>query len=276
MLIKIHDKIIDLSTPIVMGIINITPDSFFSDSRHSTSTKILNSIEKILHEGGKIIDIGGYSSRPSAKEVSTEEEISRLSFALDVILKGFPEAIISIDTFRSEVARKLVKDYNVAIINDISGGTLDENMFSTIAELKVAYILMHMRGTPSTMQTLTDYENVVADVFTFLEKRLKELRNLGVNDVILDPGFGFAKTLDQNYKLLKEMSFFSELDAPLLAGVSRKSMIYNLLDIKPAEALNGTTAVNMLALLNGASILRVHDVKEAVECVKIFEQYYKV
>lgn len=272
-LIKLNNRIVDLSIPIVMGIINITPDSFFESSRHSTPTKILNSVEKILNDGGKIIDLGGYSSRPSAESVSSEEEIKRLSFALEVILKEFPDVIISIDTFRSEVAKKMVEDYKVAIINDISGGTLDEQMFSTIAKLQVVYILMHMRGTPATMQSLTNYTNVVAEVFNFLEVRLKQLRALGINDIILDPGFGFAKTLEQNYKILKELSFFSELDAPLLAGVSRKSMIYNLLDIKPTEALNGTTAINMLALLNGASILRVHDVKEAVETIKIFEQY---
>ena len=273
MQIKLNDKLINLSSPIVMGIVNITPDSFFAESRHSTPAKLLHSVEKILKEGGTIIDIGGYSSRPSAENVSAEEEISRLSFALDIILKEFPDVFISVDTFRADIARQVVKDYNIAIINDISGGTLDDAMFSTIAELKVAYILMHMRGTPTNMQGFTQYDNLTAEVIHSLEQRLHQLHALGVNDVIVDPGFGFAKTLEQNYKLLNELSYLSELDAPILAGVSRKSMIYNLLETTPEHALNGTTAVNMLALLGSASILRVHDVKEAVETIKIFEQY---
>ncbi|NDV45655.1 dihydropteroate synthase [Paludibacter sp. 221] len=273
MQIKLNDKIIDLSTPVVMGIVNITPDSFYSESRHSTEKHILQSVEKILADGGRIVDIGGYSSRPSAANVTTDEEIRRLSFALDVILKEFPDTLISIDTFRSEVAKHTVDNYQVAIINDISGGTLDENMFGTIAELNVAYVLMHMRGTPATMQQYTQYDNLTAEVLAFLQQRLSQLRLLGVNDVIIDPGFGFSKTLEQNYTLLREMSYLSVLDAPILAGVSRKSMIYNLLDITPQEALNGTTAVNMLALSEGASMLRVHDVKEAVEAVRIYELF---
>lgn len=275
MQIKLNGNLVDFSTPVVMGIVNITPDSFFAESRHSTPTKILHSVEKILTEGGKIIDLGGYSSRPSAENVSVEDEIDRLSFALDVILKEFPDVYISIDTFRADVARHTVKNYGVAIVNDISGGTLDDTMFDTIAELKVAYVLMHMRGTPATMPQLIRYENLTAEVIAFLEERLHKLRLLGVNDVIVDPGFGFAKTCEQNYKLLKELSHFSVLDAPLLAGVSRKSMIYKLLETDPQHALNGTTAVNMLALVGGAAILRVHDVKEAVETIKIFEQYNK-
>jgi len=273
MQIKLNDKLVDLSSPIVMGIINVTPDSFFAESRHSMSSNVLHSVEKIIREGGTIVDIGGYSSRPSAESVSAEEEISRLSFALDVILKEFPDIFISIDTFRADVARYAVKNYQVAVVNDIGGGTLDDDMFRTIADLKVAYILMHMRGTPATMQKLTQYDNVTVEVIRFLEQRLHQLRMLGVNDVIVDPGFGFAKTCEQNYKLLKELSCFSALNAPMLVGISRKSMIYNLLETDPQHALNGTTAVNMLALLGGASILRVHDVKEAVETIKIFEQY---
>lgn len=273
MQIKLNDHLVNLSSPLVMGIVNVTPDSFFAESRHSVPAKLLHSVEKIVREGGKIVDLGGYSSRPSAEIVSEEEEINRLSFALDIILKEFPDIFISVDTFRANVARHVVKNYHVAIINDIGGGTLDDDMFNTIAELKVAYVLMHMRGTPKTMPQLTQYENLTAEVISFLEQSLHRLRKLGVNDVIVDPGFGFAKTLEQNYKLLKELSYFSVLDAPLLAGVSRKSMIYNLLETTPEHALNGTTAVNMLALMGGASLLRVHDVKEAVETIKIFEQY---
>lgn len=273
MFLKLQNKLFDLSVPVVMGIINITPDSFYANSRHSDPAKILNSVEKILSEGGKIIDIGGYSSRPSADNVSSEQETERLSYALEIILKEFPDIIVSVDTFRADVARKMVKDYGVAIINDIGGGTLDKDMYATIAELQVAYILMHMKGTPATMQSHTQYDDMLAEVFGFFQSQLAELRKLGVNDVILDPGFGFAKDLKQNYTLLKNMHIFSEIDAPVLAGVSRKSMIYNLLDIDPVNALNGTTAVNMLALIEGASILRVHDVKEAVESVKIYQQY---
>jgi len=273
MQLKLNNKLLNLSTPIVMGIINVTPDSFFADSRHKTPAKLLHSVEKIITDGGKIVDLGGYSTRPSAESVSAEEEISRLSFALDIILKEFPDIIISVDTFRADVARCIVKNYNVAIINDVGGGTLDSEMFGTIAELKTAYILMHTRGTPATMSQLAQYENVTAEVIVSLEKSLRRLRELGVNDVIIDPGFGFAKTLEQNYQLLKDLSCFSVLDAPILAGISRKSMIYNLLETTPENALNGTTAANMLALIGGASILRVHDVKEAVEAVKIWEMW---
>jgi len=273
MQIKLSDKLFNLSTPAVVGIINVTPDSFFAGSRHKTVANILHSVEKIIADGGKIVDLGGYSTRPLAKDVSAEEEISRLSFALEVILREFPDVLISVDTFRANVARYVVKNYKVAIINDIGGGTLDSEMFGTIAELKTAYILMHTRGVPATMSQLAQYENVTAEVIGCLEKSLRQLHKLGVNDVIVDPGFGFAKTLEQNYQLLKDLSCFSVLDAPILAGISRKSMIYNLLETTPENALNGTTAANMLALLGGASILRVHDVKEAVEAVKIFEMW---
>ena len=273
MQIKLNNQLFNLSTPIVMGIINVTPDSFFADSRHKTPAKLLHSVEKIIKDGGKIVDLGGYSTRPLAENISTEEEISRLSFALEVILKEFPDIIVSVDTFRADVARHVVKNFNVAIINDIGGGTLDSEMFNMIAELKTTYVLTHTRGTPMTMSQLAQYENVTAEVITSLEKSLRRLRELGVNDVVVDPGFGFAKTLEQNYRLLKDLSCFSVLDVPILVGVSRKSMIYNLLETTPEYALNGTTAVNMLALLGGASILRVHDIKEAVEAVKIFEMW---
>ncbi len=273
-LLKLNHSLLDVNLPKVMGIVNATPDSFFAASRSSNKKAVLNRVEQILSEGGDIIDVGGYSSRPSADFVSADEEIKRLSEMLEAICKEFPEAIISVDTFRSEVARQVVKNYRVAMINDIGGGTLDDLMFETIADLQVAYVLMHMRGTPQTMQQKTQYNDVVTEVFRFLEKRLAQLRLLGVNDVVIDPGFGFAKTLEQNYQLLAKLSFFKELKVPILAGVSRKSMIQKLLNVDAQHALNGSTAVHMLALMNGVSLLRVHDVKEAVETIKIYSQVY--
>lgn len=271
--LKLNQQLFDLSSPLIMGIINVTPDSFYKGSRFTTEKAILHAVDKILENGGSIIDIGGFSTRPSAEIISEEEEIYRLSKALEIILKKYPQTVISIDTFRAKVARCMVENFQVAMINDVSGGTLDDQMFETIADLKVAYVLMHMRGTPQTMQQLTDYEDVVTEVFQFLQKRLAQLRSLGVTDVIIDPGFGFAKTIQQNYQLLKKLSYFKELGAPILAGLSRKSMIYKLLNITPDEALTGTIAVNMLALIGGASILRVHDVKEAAQTIKIFNEY---
>jgi dihydropteroate synthase len=271
--LKLNNKLIDLSTPIVMGIVNVTPDSFFKGNRLTSDYSVLKSVEKIIENGGTIVDVGGYSTRPGAEMISSDEEIKRLSDGIEIILKKFPETIISVDTFRSNVAHYVVKNYKVAMINDISGGTLDNFMFETIADLKVAYVLMHYRGNPNTMQQLTDYVNVVSEVIHFLEKRLAQLHLLGVTDVVVDPGFGFAKTLEQNYQILKKLPVFQELNAPVLVGVSRKSMIYKLLDVDSENALNGTTAVNLLALTGGASILRVHDVKEAVEAIKIFNQY---
>jgi dihydropteroate synthase len=271
--LKLNQQLFDLSSPLIMGIINVTPDSFYKGSRFTTEKAILHAVDKILENGGGIIDIGGFSTRPSAEIISEEEEIYRLSKALEIILKKYPQTVISIDTFRAKVARYMVENFQVAMINDVSGGTLDDQMFETIADLKVAYVLMHMRGTPQTMQQLTDYEDVVTEVFQFLQKRLAQLRSLGVTDVIIDPGFGFAKTIQQNYQLLKKLSYFKELGAPILAGLSRKSMIYKLLNITPDEALTGTIAVNMLALIGGASILRVHDVKEAMQTIKIFNEY---
>jgi dihydropteroate synthase len=275
MQIKLSDKLIDLSSPVVMAIVNVTPDSFYKNSRSFSNKLILQNVEKALTSGAEIIDLGGYSTRPSAENVTQEEEIRRLSQGLDVILKEFPDTLISIDTFRSGTARNIVKNYAVPMINDIGGGALDDLMFETVGELKVAYVLMHMRGTPKTMQEFTNYENLTAEVIHFFNKQIAQLRAFGVVDIVVDPGFGFAKTTEQNYELLKNMSYLKELDCPILAGVSRKSMICKLLDIEPTEALNGTTAVNMLALMNGASILRVHDVKEAVETVRIYNQYVK-
>jgi len=273
--INFNNKLIDLSAPIVMGVLNTTPDSFFKGNRFVSDKEILKCVEKIIAEGGSIIDIGGYSTRPQADVVSDDEEIRRVSDALEIILKKFPDIHISVDTFRSTVVREVVKNYKVAMINDIGGGTLDPLMFETIADLKVAYVLMHTRGTPQTMQNKTKYDDLVGDVFRFLEKRVAQLRLFGVNDIIIDPGFGFAKTGDQNFELLKKLSYFKELNVPILAGLSRKSMIYKLLETDAEGALNGTTAANMLALMGGASILRVHDVKEAFQAVEIYKAYCK-
>jgi len=271
--LKLNNRLIDLSSPIVMGIVNATPDSFYTGTQFNTEKKILHNVEKMLHDGATIIDVGGYSTRPLAEAVLQDEEIRRVSETLELILKEFPATIISVDTFRSGVARHVVNDFNVAMINDISGGTLDDLMFETIANLGVAYVLMHTRGTPQNMQLQTQYEHVVSEVLSFLEKRITRLRLLGVNDIVIDPGFGFAKTLEQNYQLLNKLNYFQSLQVPVLAGLSRKSMIYKLLDITPEEALNGTTAANMLSLLGGASILRVHDVKEAMQTIAIYKQY---
>lgn len=272
--LKLNNRLVDLSTPIVMGIINITPDSFFKDSRFVTEKSVLNAAENMIDEGAAIIDIGGYSTRPNAEIVTQEEEIKRVSGALDIILKKFPDITVSVDTFRSGVVRHVVNNYGVSMINDIGGGTLDNLMFETIADLQVAYVLMHLKGNPQSMQSNTHYEDVVSDVLRFLEKRLAQLRFLGVNDVVIDPGFGFAKSLEQNYQLLNKMNYFKELNVPILAGLSRKSMLYNLLEIDAAEALNATTVANMLALVGGASILRVHDVKEAMQTIAIYKKCY--
>jgi dihydropteroate synthase len=272
-LIKLNNQLIDITTPIVMGVVNVSPDSFYIGNRFSTDKGILQCVERILTNGGTIVDIGGYSTRPGAEQISHDEELKRVSESLIIILKKFPNAIISVDTFRSSVVRELVRNFPIAMVNDIGGGTLDDLMFQTIADLKLAYVLMHTRGNPQTMQNNTDYDNIIADVLHFLEKRLAQLRLLGVNDVICDLGFGFAKTLDQNYSLLKNMHIFKEMNVPILAGVSRKSMIYKTLNTTADKALNGTTAANMLALLGGASILRVHDVKEAMEAISIYTKF---
>jgi dihydropteroate synthase len=271
--LNLNDRLIDLSSPVVMGIVNVTPDSFFNGNRFVTDKAILNGVEKMLMEGACMIDIGGYSTRPQAEAISQDEEIRRLSEGLNVILKKYPDVILSVDTFRSGVASYVVKNFGVAMINDVSGGTLDDLMFETVAQLKVAYVLMHMRGTPQTMQNNLNYEDVVSEVLHFLEKKLAQLHLLGVNDVIVDPGFGFAKTIEQNYTLLNKLLYFQELNVPVLAGLSRKSMLTKLLGIDVTEALNATTAANMLALMGGASILRVHDVKEAVQSIMIYKKY---
>jgi dihydropteroate synthase len=273
--LKLNNRLIDLSSPIVMGIINVTPDSFYKDSRFKSDKALLNSIEKMNSDGARIIDIGGYSTRPSAEAITQDEEIRRVSDALEIILKKFPDLTISIDTFRSGVVRHVVNNYKVAMINDISGGTLDDLMFESIADLQVAYVLMHTRGTPQTMQKLTTYDDIVSEVLLFLEKRIARLHLLGVNDIVIDPGFGFAKTAEQNYILLKKLAYFKELGVPVLAGMSRKSMLYTITGTSATEALNATTAANMLALVGGAKILRVHDVNEAMQTIAIFKQYSK-
>lgn len=268
--LNLGNKLFDLSIPAVMGIINVTPDSFYAKSRINGEKNLIHKVGEMVEQGMRILDIGAYSTRPNASPVSIEEETKRLDDALKVIRKRFPDLIVSIDTFRAQVAREMVGRFKVEIINDISGGTLDPLMFETVGDLKVAYVLMHTRGNPETMNSLTDYSDVVAEVFAFLSKRIAQLRVFGVNDIVVDPGFGFAKKLDQNYLLLQNLHFFQELNCPVLAGLSRKSMIYKFLGTSADHALNGTTALNMIALSKGASILRVHDVKEAVECVKLY------
>ena len=267
--INIKGELLDLSIPVVMGILNVTPDSFFEGSRKETEHQIIDRVNEILNQGGTIIDIGGQSTRPTSILISAEDEMERLKFALAIINREFPEVILSVDTFYSDVARFCVEEHGVAIVNDISGGEMDKQMFSTVAELNVPYILMHMRGTPQTMGSFTDYDNLIQDVFYYFSKKIAELHLLGVNDIIIDPGFGFSKTLDQNYELMASLNGFSIFDMPLLVGISRKRMISGLLEITPAESLNGTTVLNTVALQNGANILRVHDVKEAVEAIKI-------
>lgn len=254
-----------------MGILNITPDSFYADSRATHEEEIASRIEQIISEGANIIDIGAYSSRPGAEVVSVEEEYQRLKLGMRILRSIDSNILVSVDTFRADVARKAIDNLGADIINDISGGDLDEKMFETAAQLNVPYILMHMRGTPKNMASMTDYTNVTVEVIKSLADKVNRLALLGVNDVIVDPGFGFSKTIEQNYELLKNLEIFHELDRPMLVGVSRKSMIYKPLNSTPQEALNGTTVLNTIALLTGASILRVHDVKEAVEAIKLVE-----
>jgi dihydropteroate synthase len=265
-------ELISLDSPIVMGILNITPDSFYDGGKYLTEKGLLTRAEQIINEGGKIIDIGAYSTRPGARDVTVEEEVGRLAPALKIIRQRFPEFPLSIDTFRSEVARTLINDYGPCIINDIAGGTMDDKMFATVAGLKVPYVLMHMQGTPATMQKNPVYSNVVNDVIFFLSKQVEKLKLLGVNDIIIDPGFGFGKLTCHNYELMNRLDAFKIFKLPLLAGVSRKGMVWKTLNIKPEEALNGTTVLNTMALLGNADILRVHDVKEAVQTIKIVEQ----
>ena len=270
--INANGKLMDLSEPQVMGILNVTPDSFYAGSRAETERDITQRIHQIVNEGASIIDIGAYSSRPNAQHISAEEEMSRLRTGLELIRKHHPEAIVSVDTFRADIARMCVEEYGVAIINDISAGNMDEQMFSTIARLGVPYIIMHMKGTPQNMQENPHYDHFLKEIFYYFSEKVQKLRDLGAKDIIIDPGFGFGKTIEHNYELMNHLEEFHLFELPILVGISRKSMIYRLLGITPEEALNGTTALNTIALTKGAHILRVHDVKEAVECVKIVQK----
>lgn len=271
--LNVNGRLLELSTPCVMGILNVTPDSFYSGSRMQTEGEIEARVRQILEEGAAIIDVGAYSSRPNADHVSAEEEMNRLRLGLDVLRRTAPDAIVSVDTFRADVARMCVEEYGVAIINDIAAGEMDADMFSTVAELNVPYIMMHMQGTPQNMQQHPHYDNLLREVFLYFARKVQQLRDLGVKDIVLDPGFGFGfgKTLEHNYQLMAHLEEFRLFELPLLVGVSRKSMIYRLLDTTPQEALNGTTVLHTLALMKGADILRVHDVRQAVEAVKIVE-----
>lgn len=270
--INVNGSLLDLSTPCVMGILNITPDSFYSGSRMQTEAEIAGRVTQIIAEGARIIDVGAYSSRPNAENVSAKEEMERLRSGLEILFKVQPDAIVSVDTFRADVARMCVEEYGVAIINDIAAGEMDEDMFGTVARLNVPYIMMHMQGTPQNMQQHPHYDNLLKDIFQYFARKVQQLRDLGVKDMILDPGFGFGKTLEHNYELLSHLEEFRIFELPLLVGVSRKSMIYRLLGTTPQEALNGTTVLDTICLLKGADILRVHDVREAVETVKIVGQ----
>lgn len=270
--LNIKGKLVSLTTPLVMGILNVTPDSFYAGSRKQTESAITERIETILAEGGDLIDIGGYSSRPDAAEVTPAEEMERLALALKIVNRHYPETVVSVDTFRAEIARTCVETYGAALINDISAGELDEAMFPTVAELKVPYCLMHMRGTPQTMQQQTRYKDLTGEIIAYFARKVERLRLMGVNDLILDPGFCFSKTTGQNYELMSRLGDLSIFGLPLLVGVSRKSMIYKFLGGTPEESLNGTTVLHAFALLNGADILRVHDVKAAVEAVKIISK----
>lgn len=266
-----NGKLLDLSQPLVMGIMNVTPDSFFSGSRLGEDEQAIRQrAQQIVNEGAAIIDLGAYSSRSSAEDLSPAEEMKRLQAALKILKSEFKDVPLSVDTFRADVAKMCVEEYGVDIINDISGGNLDENMYATVAQLQVPYILMHMRGTPATMQSLTDYDNLGLEVLDYFIERIGKLRELGLHDLILDPGYGFSKTTLQNYELMAQQEeLLAPLELPILVGISRKSMIYKLLGSSPEQALNGSTVLHSYSLMHGADILRVHDVREAVEACKI-------
>lgn len=268
--IQLKGKEIGGAKPLVMGIINITPDSFYSESRKQSENEILSSVEKMIFDGADIIDLGAYSSRPQSIDISIDEEWKRLEHIIPLIVKNFPNSIISVDTFRADIAEKAL-DSGVDMINDISGGSLDAKMFPLIAKRNCAYVLMHMKGTPQTMQELNQYNNLTQDIFEYFEEKISLLQSLNFHKIIIDPGFGFAKNISQNFELLANINQFESLGIPLLIGISRKSMIYKSLSITAEESLNGTTALNMYSLEKGAKVLRVHDVKEAVECVKLWQ-----
>lgn len=270
MTINCKGQLVDVSTPKVMGILNLTPDSFYDGGSYKNESEILSKVENMLHDGATFIDVGAYSSRPNAKHISEEEELNRIIPIVELLLKTFPEILLSIDTFRSRVAKACIES-GASMINDISAGKLDESMLQTVAKLHVPYIMMHMRGTPQNMQKLIHYDNLVKDILFYFSERIYEAKAIGITDIIVDPGFGFAKTISQNFELLNRLELFKIIELPILVGLSRKSMIYKSLDISVNEALNGTTVLNTLALQKGANIIRVHDVKEAVECVKLFK-----
>lgn len=265
---NVRGRLISLANPKIMGVMNVTPDSFYQGSRFDSEEAILKQTEKMLHDGATFVDVGGYSSRPGAKEITSSEETRRISSAIQLIVKNFPEAIISIDTFRAEVAHVAIQE-GASMINDISGGALDSEMFALVAKAQVPYVLMHMRGDPKTMTGLSQYENVVKEVTDYFHDRIHQLQALGVKDIVVDPGFGFAKNIKQNFKLLQSLDYLRILDKVILVGVSRKSLIWKTLSTTPDEALNGTTCLNTVAVLKGANILRVHDVKEAAEVCKL-------
>lgn len=269
--INVNGQLMDLSQPRVMGILNITPDSFYTDSRKQTEKDIIARIHQILDEGGDFIDIGAYSSRPDASDVSPKEEMERLKYGLEILRNECPEAVVSVDTFRADVAKMCVEEYGAALINDIAAGQMDPEMFSTIARLKVPYIMMHMQGTPQNMQKNPHYDNPVKEIILYFAEKIEKLRASGVKDLIIDPGFGFGKTLAHNYEILDKLEELQMFQLPILIGVSRKSMVYKLLGGGPEDALNGTTALHAIALMKGARILRVHDVKAATETVRIFQ-----
>lgn len=270
--INCKGKLIDLSQPKVMGILNLTPDSFYDGGKLTSDRTILEKVEKMLLEGATFIDIGGYSSRPGATHIAEIEELNRVLHGINLVMKHFPDTLISVDTFRSSVARQAIES-GAALVNDISAGNLDEQMFRTVADLQVPYIMMHMPGSPQTMQKLTQYDDMIQEIILYFSRKIVELRELYLNDLIIDVGFGFGKTSEQNFLLLKNLSVFKIIGVPILAGISRKSMLYKTLGTDVSEALNATTVANTLALVNGAGILRVHDVKEAVETIKIFQRY---
>jgi dihydropteroate synthase len=274
--INVRGRLISLDEPKVMGVINVTQDSFYSGSRYTSDDSVLAAASAMLHDGADFIDIGGYSSRPGAVAISAGEERERVIRAIKLIVREFPQAIISVDTFRSEIAREAVSDCGAHIINDISGGEADPGMFPLLAQLKVPYILMHMQGTPATMQTNPVYDDVVADILQWFGKKIVQLNSMGVADIIIDPGFGFGKTAEHNFDMLRRLGDFRAAGLPILAGISRKSMVWRTLEQTPGEALNGTTVLNTIALMNGADILRVHDVKEAKEAVKLLTMVRKV
>ena len=272
--INVGGRLIDLSEPRVMGIVNLTPDSFFAESRVQREEDIRQRVRQIVDEGGEMIDVGAYSSRPGAEDVSASEEMERLRMGMRIVREEAPDVAVSVDTFRADVAKAAVEEMGADIVNDISGGELDKEMFGTVARLGVPYVLMHMKGSPRTMQGEAQYDDILKEVTLYFAEKVQRLRDLGQKDIILDPGYGFAKTVEQNYELLSKQEFLKVLELPILVGVSRKSMIYRLLDGTPQDALNGTTVLNTIALQKGANILRVHDVRECVETVKIVRKLF--